>query len=78
MSTDSDLIAAFLAKKGVTKIETGYRAMDERRIRDLAHGNDQQREIAKAEMRDGEAEFETAQQEAWLARYEGWKAETGR
>ena len=34
MSTDADLIAAFLAKKSITKIATGERSMSEREMRE--------------------------------------------
>lgn len=76
-----DAIAAFLAKGGkITKVDTGARALDEKTIRDLAHGNDNKRAEAQAKIganseRDGYAEFEKAQQEAWLDRYEGRRAE---
>lgn len=74
MNTE-DMIKDFLAKGGtIRKIETGLRAMDERDMRDLAHGTDAKREAvqARTQTEDGYAKFEREQQEAWLARHEGW------
>ena len=66
--TTQDLIAAFLAKGGtVTKVAEGQRAVDEKTMRDIAHGSDAKREAALASVRTddlGYARWEAAVQAA--------------
>lgn len=66
MTNTQDLVAAFLAKGGkVTRVAEGERAMDERTIRDIAHGSDTKREATIASQRDlGYARWEAAVQAA--------------
>lgn len=73
MTNTQDLVAAFLAKGGkVARVAEGERAMDEKVMRDIAHGSDAKREAAVAATRrvdDGYAQWEKDVQDAWEARH---------
>ena len=68
MTNTQDLVAAFLAKGGkITKVAEGERAIDEKTMRDVAHGSDSKREAALASVRGddlGYARWEAAVQAA--------------
>jgi hypothetical protein len=69
--TDTDLIAAFLAKNGTTRVETGARAYDERSMYLAVRGEPVQSLAAKADAEEwaGYQKWEKDVQDAWEARH---------